>query len=453
MKHHYSLTWRLSFVVILVSSFAVAGSSKATLRTHSELSIKEIWVTHDDEMCGSGPGVSDVDSLTIFGENFDNGRTPVVTLGGHGELAHCADHAYCTDTSILLELPPNTPVGDYRLELRTGRYLWRRDSHDLTIGAIGPHGPQGPQGEHGANGTDGADGAIGPQGPKGDQGNAGAQGQTGIAGTPGSPGETGPEGDVGPQGNTGDPGSQGPIGTAGPQGGTGETGPKGDVGPQGNAGDPGSQGPIGTAGPQGGTGETGPKGDVGPQGNAGDPGAQGTEGTQGPKGDQGNAGSQGPKGDKGNTGAQGLTGIAGTQGSTGAPGAIGATGPEGPEGPEGQEGPEGPAGLAGKWFGKTKLLEGGDADAGYLECPDSNRPHAAACACGIPYTENGQAIPDSVQVIYSGPTLRPGTDAAYGLSGATPFKRSTPTTCECNAYNKGSGDKYMVIGAYCVASP
>jgi hypothetical protein len=275
------------------------------------------------------------DTLTIVGENFDNGLTPEVRLGGYGVLT-LVDTP--TATEITAQLPGGLADGDHLLTVATGTDAAQHATYDLTVGAAGPAGPQGVQG------------ATGPTGPAGVAGPAGPQGETGATGA------------TGPQGETGAIGATGPQGEAGPAGPQGETGASGATGPQGEA---------GPAGPQG---ETGATGATGPQGEAGPAGPQGETGAIGATGPQGEAGPAGPQGE---TGAVGATGPQGP------------TGPMGPSGPQGAQGPIGPAGPAGPVSTAAKVaivaLSGGD----YTSPLDAMaNVDAGAAWCGTPSASN-----------------------------------------------------------------
>lgn len=98
---------------------------------------------------------------------------------------------------------------------RTGIYLGRYKTDDITEvenligyykgergeqgpqGPQGPAGPQGPRGEQGEKGETGAQGPQGPEGPQGPQGPQGAQGAQGAQGVPGEKGDKGDKGDAG----------------------------------------------------------------------------------------------------------------------------------------------------------------------------------------------------------------------------------------------------------------
>jgi len=125
----------------------------------------------------------EANELIIYGQNFDNGEIPLLSLSGYDLTVE----SYSTD-SIIAELPPGILNGDYLLTIRTGSSVHQYESYNLTIGAVGPPGPEGPPG---------------PIGEKGD---------------PGPQGPPGPEGPPGPIGEKGDPGPQGPPGPEGPSG-------------------------------------------------------------------------------------------------------------------------------------------------------------------------------------------------------------------------------------------
>jgi len=158
--------------------------------------------------------------LLIQGSNFDNGNTPVVSLGDLGELLEISPY---TPTMIQTNLPLGLPDGDYRLVVSTGPNEGQSIGYDLTIGAVGPQGEIGPQGIQGETGP------AGPQGPIGLRGAAGPQGEQGLPGADGAIGPIGPQGIQGVQGEIGPQGIQGETGPAGPAGSQGEQGPSGVI--------------------------------------------------------------------------------------------------------------------------------------------------------------------------------------------------------------------------------
>lgn len=160
---------------------------------------------------GSTPG--NPGTITINGQNFNNGYPPIVTLGG----TSISVQSY-TATQIIAEFPVGTPDGDYQLTVTTGTAVKNYDAYALTIGAVGPQGPQGLKGD---TGSAGIAGPAGPQGP---------QGEAGPAGPQGAKGDTGATGAIGPQGPKGDTGAQGPAGAIGPAGAVGPAGPAGPAG-------------------------------------------------------------------------------------------------------------------------------------------------------------------------------------------------------------------------------
>jgi hypothetical protein len=146
--------------------------------------------------------------LRIWGENFDNKKPPVVTLGDD-ELTVLDNSA----DEIVAELPEDVLEGDYLLTVKTDKKSQQFDSYGLTIGAVGPEGPQGEVGPQGDPGPPGADGAPGPAGADGDPGPQGSTGPTGATGPQGTQGDPGPQGPKGDKGDTGDQGPQGPPGS------------------------------------------------------------------------------------------------------------------------------------------------------------------------------------------------------------------------------------------------
>lgn len=207
--------------------------------TKQELLVNQALVMFDNQT-NYGNCAAPNDLIAISGVNFDNGKRPVVMLGGEGPLEICS----YSDDIILANCPDGVCfAGDYLLEIITGNAVKDYDEFDLTIGMTGPQGVAGAQGEQGVpgeqgeTGLQGDQGEIGPQGPQGEPGPRGSQGEQGLQGlagadgAPGAPGATGPQGPQGipgPRGLTGLPGSQGQQGIQGPKGDTGATGPQGD---------------------------------------------------------------------------------------------------------------------------------------------------------------------------------------------------------------------------------
>lgn len=134
--------------------------------TNQELLVKQALVMFDNQT-NYGNCAAPNDVIAISGVNFDNGKPPVVMLGGEGPLEICS-----YSEEIILANCPNgiCYAGDYLLEVVTGNAVKDYDEYDLTIGMTGPQGlagVQGEQGETGPQGPQGDTGAIGPQGPKG----------------------------------------------------------------------------------------------------------------------------------------------------------------------------------------------------------------------------------------------------------------------------------------------
>lgn len=214
--------------------------------------INEVVVTYAD---AGGICTPDVDTLTLFGDNFNVKRGVTVSLGEQGDLSVCS----VTENEIIAECPAGACApGEYLLTVaankRNGKKSNRSVTYDLTLGAAGPQGeagpagPQGetgPQGEPGPQGVPGQDGADGAMGAQGEQGPAGPQGEPGPQGLPGVDGQDGAPGADGATGAQGETGPQGPQGEAGPQGIPGMNGMNGETGEQGPPGPPGPQGEPG----------------------------------------------------------------------------------------------------------------------------------------------------------------------------------------------------------------
>jgi len=85
----------------------------------------------------------DLDNSLIFvtGENFGNGASPDVTLGG----INLKVDSY-TQHDIIAKFPVGIPDGDYKLVVYTGPAVKQYDAYIVTIGAVGPQGPPGSAG-------------------------------------------------------------------------------------------------------------------------------------------------------------------------------------------------------------------------------------------------------------------------------------------------------------------
>jgi hypothetical protein len=79
--------------------------------------------------------------ISIYGENFDNGDIPVVTLGGNEIL----DVNLIGPKEIMATIPSpaDFPHSDYRLVVSTGHGRKCKDKYSLTIGAPAAAGPTG----------------------------------------------------------------------------------------------------------------------------------------------------------------------------------------------------------------------------------------------------------------------------------------------------------------------
>ena len=197
--------------VILLFSVLVLGQSGWACDTpdysdyqcYGELDIKRVNVGND--------------RIFIYGEHFDNGAFPVVTLGSTG-LTVESHNGY----EITAILPWGFEGGGYKLVVSTGDGHNCKDKHSVTIphheepscprpptctpckdGAQGIQGPQGPPGQDGAQGIQGPQGPPGQDGAQGIQGPQGPPGQDGAQGIQGPPGQDGAQGIQGPQGPAG----------------------------------------------------------------------------------------------------------------------------------------------------------------------------------------------------------------------------------------------------------
>jgi hypothetical protein len=92
--------------------------------------------------------VSDIGGqLSIVGNGFDRGVTPVVELGSNVLVVTAF-----SDTQITATLPGSITAGDFLLFVDNSK---KEVTYDLTLGAVGPTGPAGPPG-----GVDGYEIAI-----------------------------------------------------------------------------------------------------------------------------------------------------------------------------------------------------------------------------------------------------------------------------------------------------
>jgi hypothetical protein len=203
--------------------FAFGFSLSAT--AVQPLQITEVYVDDSD----------DPHLLMVTGQNFNNGGTLELWLGGYLLTVLTQD-----DTMIVAELTAGIPAGSYQLVATSGGGTVRHDDFDgVTIGAVGPAG------------ADGADGAQGPAGPDGPAGADGAMGDVGLPGLPGADGADGKDGAPGAAGVDGMDGAPGLPGSDGAPGMPGMPGMAGSDGQDGQDGLPGADGASGPAGPPG----------------------------------------------------------------------------------------------------------------------------------------------------------------------------------------------------------
>ena len=189
MKYRYCSSIRIcsqlpTFAAVL--SFGL----KATAQTSSvnQLLIQSVGF---DKHCHHDPAVaSDVNqfdptdkvprNLTITGVNFNNGATPLVTLGSLqlNLVSYGANTIYAT-----LDCSTTTAgAGTYRLTVSTGTGQPYNDSFFLSLATIGPNGNNGTNGSNGTNGNNGASGKDGAPGQNGNNGSNGRDGAPGLNG-------------------------------------------------------------------------------------------------------------------------------------------------------------------------------------------------------------------------------------------------------------------------------
>ena len=186
--------------VFFFSTQPVAAAKYGGTPSGKDLQITEVQVGFENT----------VTTFYIYGNNFDNGKWPKVTMGEYQPEVLTVE-----PDRIIAELPVMDLVGDYLLTIFTGASVHQFASYNLTIGAVGPQGPQGEQGIQGPIGPQGPEGPQGPVGPAGPKGDPGPKGDKGDLGEIGPKGHTGPQG---PPGEQGDPGERGPIGPQGSEG-------------------------------------------------------------------------------------------------------------------------------------------------------------------------------------------------------------------------------------------
>ena len=156
-------------VVSIMSVGSTAYSTDQNSRVQRSLKITEVLVNSEN------------DTLTITGRNFDLRGSLQVQLGELGDLPIVG---VPSDMEIVAGLPPDLTAGDYLLKVSRGQRNRKKDTFDLTIGAIGSPGEPG---------EDGTDCTIIGTIVSCDDGR-----QANVQGPPGPAGPLGPTGVVGP---------------------------------------------------------------------------------------------------------------------------------------------------------------------------------------------------------------------------------------------------------------
>jgi hypothetical protein len=95
--------------------------------------------------------------MAIMGTNFNNGSTPVVTLGSSPTPLPIITQPTAKQIQVAcpvdaLTTVPTCPVGDSLLKVSTGTGTSQKATYALTIGAVGPVGAPGARGAPGALG-------------------------------------------------------------------------------------------------------------------------------------------------------------------------------------------------------------------------------------------------------------------------------------------------------------
>lgn len=158
------------FTSICAALFLLLLSTQGALAQKPEVTIIEVTVDLDNN------------TMTIMGENFNIGPDPTaVSLGPFENLNIISNNG----STIVVELPPDIPAGDYTLLVKSGPGQRKMDNESITIGNQGPVGETGPEGPPGPSGPQGPIGPPGPQGPFGPEGSQGPEGPQGEQGEPG----------------------------------------------------------------------------------------------------------------------------------------------------------------------------------------------------------------------------------------------------------------------------
>jgi hypothetical protein len=117
---------RCRWIVFLMgaTSMAAVAPGWADIPTPTPTPFPQLWIE-------SVEADTDAGTLTIYGENFDNGYWPPLVELGDTELI-----ASATPGGILAVLPADT-TGYFTLWVSTGDEYWQNDSYDLVIGDLG----------------------------------------------------------------------------------------------------------------------------------------------------------------------------------------------------------------------------------------------------------------------------------------------------------------------------
>jgi hypothetical protein len=208
------MTFRKSFLLsgILLFSVLVLGQSAWACETpdysdfqcYEQLDIKRIVLDYDNNL------------IYIFGKNFNNGSSPIVTLGDDDLILKRYNENEIVTTF------PGVEAGHYKLVVSTGGGYKCKDKQSVTIAHDNkpscpptPPPPTCPQECKGGKGDKGDKGDPGPAGPAGNDGQDGAPGLPGADGKNGNDGARGAQGPGGPQGNPGTNGTNGANGLPG----------------------------------------------------------------------------------------------------------------------------------------------------------------------------------------------------------------------------------------------
>jgi hypothetical protein len=116
--------------ILMFVQSATGGQNAGNNPTNQEIIISEVLVDIQGLIAPLGSCAAGDETITVLGENFDNGDAPVVLLGDQGQLTVCAASA----TTIVASCPGGIcPNGDFLVSVATGPAVKDYDEYDLTI--------------------------------------------------------------------------------------------------------------------------------------------------------------------------------------------------------------------------------------------------------------------------------------------------------------------------------